>query len=376
MYNLLRPSLSLSLCMILLSPAASISEDAKPRKRKRIPIVSPLLGTHGEVTFQIKADKAERVVVQGQMPPGYIELVKGDQGLWSATIEGVMPGVYEYSFLVDGLRMLDPGNRYLKPMRSPKTSILYIPGTTPIDFNPDIEHGTIHFHEYHSKPIGRFRELNVYTPPGYENSTGDYPLLVLQHGHSDSYATWTAHGKAHWILDNLIASGNAKPMIVLMLDGHPIPSSYGNGRSPENTESLRKDLLQAALPMIEQKYRIKKGPEHRAIAGLSMGGMHAISIGLNELDHFGWIGAFSAAIPEQDSVNAVFSDVSRMNHAIRLLWIACGKKDSLVSENRRFIQRLETEGIEHTWQLTDGGHNWPVWREYLVSFLPELFKFK
>ena len=138
-------------------------------------------------------------------------------------------------------------------MRAPKTSILHVPGRNAFDFDPQISHGTVHYHIYHSEPIDRTRELQVYTPPGYESSKNKrYPLLVLQHGHSDSFATWVTYGKANLILDNLIAAGKAKPMIMVMLDGHPIPSSWGDGRSTNNTEELRLDLMKVVLPMLEK----------------------------------------------------------------------------------------------------------------------------
>ena len=163
-------------------------------------------------------------------------------------------------------------------------------------------------------------------------------------------------------------------MIVVMLDGHPIPESYGGGRSPENTEELRRDLMEVALPMVEKLYRLKGGRENRAIAGLSMGGGHSLTIGLNELDTFAWIGAFSAGVPGPERVESATRDVDRTNDQLELLWIACGKEDFLLDENKKLIAFLEGQGIEHEWHLTEGGHSWPIWRGYLADFAPLLFR--
>ena len=362
-----------SLLLLLAHLPLAAQEDKKKRKPRPAPVVSPSLHEDGRVTFRIQAPNAESVSVSGEMKKGRIELEKGDRGIWSATTEPIEPGLYGYSFTVDGLKMLDPGNPELKPGRSPKTSILYIPGDNPFDFR-DVPHGTVHHHAYHSKPIDRFRELLVYTPPEYETGSSSFPLLILQHGHSDKFSSWTGYGKAHWILDNLIADEKAKPMIVAMLDGHPIPESYGNSRSPENTEELRKDLMEVVLPMLESKYRIKGGREHRAIAGLSMGGLHALSIGFHELDTFSTIASFSGAIPDPSVTEPALTDSKNTNEKLNLLWIACGKDDFLLQENKKLIATLEENGIEHEWHLTEGGHSWPIWRDYLSRLAPLLFR--
>ncbi len=354
------------------------AQDQKKPEKKRsrpAPVVSPTIHDDGKVTFRIKAPKAKAVTVSGEMARGKLELTLNEEtGIWEGTLDSVEPGLYGYSFSIDGVQQVDPGNPALKPMRSPKTSVLHIPGGNVFDFDPEIEHGTVHTHGYFSKPIERYREMRVYTPAGYETGEGEYPLLVLQHGHSDGGATWTAYGKAHWILDNLIASGKAKPMIVVMLDGHPIPESYGNGRSDENTDELRRDLMEAALPMAEKLYRVKAGRENRAITGLSMGGLHSLTIGLNELDTFSQVGAFSAAIPDFKAIDVALSAPDKTNKQLDLLWIACGKDDFLLKENEKLVSKLEETGIGHKWVLTEGSHAWPIWRGYLADFAPLLFR--
>jgi len=373
-FQTFRPHAVITLLVALAFPGSGLRAAEKARRAARpAPVVSPTIEAEGRVTFRIAAPNAEKVSLVGEMIKGRVAMERDKAGLWTATLEGVEPGIYGYSFDVDGRKMVDPGNPTLKPMRSPTTSVLYLPGDHSYDFK-DVPHGTVHLHNYHSKPINRFREMQLYTPPGYETSDEEYPLLVLQHGHSDSFATWVAYGKAHWILDNLIAEDKAVPMIVLMLDGHPIPESYGGGRNVANTEELRRDLLEAALPMIEARYRIKEGRENRAIAGLSMGGLHSLTIGLNEMDSFAWIGAFSAAIPEGDSVQSAMDDPSGTNEKLKLLWLACGKDDFLLDENLAAVEAFKAVGIEHDWQLTEGSHAWPIWRGYLADFAPLLFR--
>ena len=362
-------ALLVSTVFIPLSGAA----EKKKRKPRPAPIISPTIHEDNSVTFRISAPKAESVSVRGEMADKPLALEKNDSGLWTGTLAEVKPGIHGYSFVVDGVSIVDPGNPSLKPMRSPKTSVLHIPGDNDFDFK-NVPHGTVHGHDYHSEAIDRFRQMRVYTPPGYETGSERYPVLVLQHGHSDGFATWTDYGKAHWILDNLIAEDRAVPMIVVMLDGHPIPESYGDGRSTNNTDELRRDLVEVALPMVDENYRTRPGRENRAIAGLSMGGLPALTIGLSHLDTFSTIGSFSGAIPKMEVIEPAFSDPDATNKALDLLWIACGKEDFLLDENKELIAALEENGIAHEWLLTEGSHAWPVWRGYLADFAPQLFR--
>ncbi len=367
-----RPAIAFFSALLAITSVGAADKSAKKPRPK--PIVSPTLHDDHSATFRLQACKAQKVEVGGQPFSKRLPLTKGTNNVWSVTSKSIPPGIYEYSFYVDGLQMLDPGNPQIKPMRSPKTSILYIPGGNIFDFRSDIAHGSVHYHGYYSKPIKRFRELQVYTPPGYETGKSAYPLLVLQHGHSDSFATWVAHGKAHWILDNLIADGKAVPMIVIMLDGHPVPESYGDGRSTANTEELRRDLMREALPMIEKLYRVKPGSANRAITGLSMGGLHSLTIGFQERHAFDWLGAFSAAVPTEEDLPTLLTNPKDLNSDYKLIWIAIGKDDFLLKENKRMIALLKEKSIRHEFLLTEGGHSWPIWRDYLARFVPRLFK--
>lgn len=373
------------LCLITMSALAGpplAAGEAKPAAPRPPPVVSPEIKADGSVIFRIKAPKAAEVQVRGQWAKEPLALAKDEQGVWSVTSGQLPAGVWEYSLVVDGVTMVDPGNVAIKPMREPRTSILHLPGTPAKEWDfQDVPHGTVHTHVYAAKAFaGAAREVMVYTPPGYEAGTVTYPLLVLQHGSGDNHQTWTAHGKAHYIFDNLIAAKRLQPLVVLMLNGHPpagvLKETDQARRRAEAMDAFIRELVQDALPLADATYRVAKGPELRAIAGLSMGGGHALGAGLTNLGRFGWIGAFSAAPPEPELLAPVLADAAGTNAQLKLLWIAIGKEDFLLERNQAFIATLTEKGIRHEYVLTEGGHSWPVWRQYLIDFAPLLFKAK
>ncbi|MGE3312384.1 MAG: alpha/beta hydrolase-fold protein [Limisphaerales bacterium] len=358
------------------SASAAPTTNAAPRRGQGPPPVrSAVVDDDRRVTFRLRAPKATEIAVNGQWPDGRAPMTKDTNGVWSVTVGPVPSGVWEYGFQVDGVGMIDPGNPAIKPMREPRTSILHIPGEPPLihDFR-DVPHGVVRQHTYRSSSLNRLRELAVYTPPGYDqNPSAQFPLLVLQHGSGDNQATWVAHGKAHWILDNLFAQGRAVPMVVVMLDGHAAVASGGGG--PQNNTALfERDLLEDALPLVESAYRLKPGAVNRAIVGLSMGGGQSLTIGLKHTDRFAWVGGFSASVPSAESVGAALGDPATTNGRLRLLWIACGKDDFLLRRNEDFIATLKERTVRHEWRLTEGNHSWPVWRTYLAEFTPLLFQ--
>ena len=366
------PAMLLALLNLPCPAAEAPRAAAAPRRPP--PIRSPEVQADGRVTFRLQAAKAGEVVVNGQWPNGRTAMAKGSNEVWSVTVGPIPAGVWEYSFSVDGLSMIDPVNPAIKPMREPRTSILHLPSQPPAlhDFQ-NVPHGVVRQHTYFSKSLGRLRELVVYTPPGYDQkSRAKYPTLYLQHGSGDNQSTWTTHGKAHWILDNLIAQGRAKPMVVVMMDGH---AAIAGAPPPmtNNTALFECDLFENVLPLIEANYRVKRDAMNRAIAGLSMGGGQSLAIGLNHPDWFAWIGGFSASVPRAESVSGALANSDPTNRKLKLLWIACGKDDFLLGRNNEFIATLKEKGIRHEWHLTDGAHTWPVWRIYLGDFLPRLF---
>lgn len=347
---------------------------------QQTPLVSPEINSDGSVAFRLRAPKAQAVSLRGQWDRKQVEMTKSTDGVWSVTAPGVKAGVWEYSYIVDGLTMIDPANPARKPQRNPTASILHIAGTPPNvwDFQ-DVPHGTVHQHTYFSKSLGRPRDMWVYTPAHYEteaHQSAKYPLLVLQHGSGDRHETWVVHGKANLILDNLIASGKAKPMIVVMIDGHPlgqVPRDMADRRAAA-LAAFKTELLEEALPLAEKLYRISPERGQHAIAGLSMGGSQSVSTGLTNLDRFAWIGAFSGVAAE-DEVKVALDDATGTNAKLQLLWIACGKDDSRALErSEQLLEALKGRGIRHEWHVTEGDHSWPVWRGYLAEFLPRLFQ--
>jgi len=358
----------------LLISLSLVAADAPPPRPRPLPVISPDVQPDRRVTFRLQAPQATAVVLSGQWPEGRAPLVMDASGVWSVTVGPVDAGVWEYSFQVDGLSMIDPGNPAIKPMRQPRTSILHLPGQPPSlhDFQ-NVPHGVLHQHTYGSKALGRPRELVVYTPPGYDRTPEQrYPTLYLQHGMGDNQATWTVHGKAHWILDNLIAQGRAQPMVVVMLDGHASiggPAAFGN-----NSTAFERDLLEDAMPLVEANYRVVAAAGSRAIVGLSMGGEQALRIGLNHPERFAWIGGFSAATPSRESVAEALDHPDATKAKLKLLWIACGKEDFLLKRNEEFIAHLREQQLRHEWLLTEGNHSWPIWRGYLAQLVPRLFQ--
>lgn len=342
-----------------------------------VPLISPEIQADHSVTFRLRAPKAQSVLFRGQWDKQQVAMTKDADNVWTVTMPAVKAGVWEYSFIVDGLTMIDPANPALKPQRNPSASILHIPGMPPNvwDFQ-DVPHGAVHQHTYLSKALGKQRSAWVYTPPGYEaDTTTKYPLLVLQHGSGDRHETWVVHGKAHWILDNLIATGKARPMIILMLDGHPlgqVPREMADKRG-ESLKAFKRELLEDGVPLAESHYRVSPDREQRAIAGLSMGGWQSLSIGMTNLDRFAWIGSFSGAVDEGE-IKPALDDAAGTNAKLKVLWIACGEKDFLLDRNNQLITTLKAHGISHEWRLTPGDHSWPVWRDYLAEFAPKLFR--
>jgi enterochelin esterase family protein len=263
-------------------------------------------------------------------------------------------------------------------------SVVHVPGpaSLPWEIN-DVPHGTIHHHFYRSRIVGDDRDFYVYTPPGYNSKAKElYPVLYLLHGFSDDASAWTAVGRAHVILDNLIAQRKAKPMIVVMPLGYGAPEILSHGVAAFHDASLRQRnfarfrdaLVDEVIPQVEAAYRVSKDRKSRAIAGLSMGGAESLITGLNSLDHFAWIGAFSSGgLPADFSAGFPALD-SKANTQLRLLWIACGTDDHAIGENRKFRDWLRSKGIQHADIETPGQHTWMVWRRNLATFAPLLFQ--
>lgn len=339
------------------------------------PVLSPQVHPDRKVTFRVRAPNAQKVELALETFPRR-EMQKGGDGVWTATAGPLEPDIYGYTFVIDGTGFVDPSNGMTKPNALSVSSAVLVPGDPPQLWEQTaVPHGAVHQHFYESAIVGGRRDYFVYTPPNYDPKKR-YPLLVLCHGFSDYADGWIAVGRAHFILDNLIARGEAKPLIVVMPVGYGVPLDRlrtGGQRTPElwreNARKFSETLLSEVLPAVERGYRVEQRPEKRAIAGLSMGGGEALLVGLNHLDRFGWIGAFSAGgFPP--SLDEVYPNLGERDNArIRLLWIACGKEDRLVEPNRKLTGWLASRGVRHTWIETPGAHTWPVWRRHLADFV-------
>jgi enterochelin esterase family protein len=366
----------LAALLLLLAPAMPLAA------QQPAPPKSPEVRADGSVTFRFRAPNAQRVFLQreGAAP---VPMERDGGGIWSVTVGPLEPDLYGYSFVADSVALIDPLNPLMKPNLLSTQSMVHVPGGPELPWElRDVPHGVVHHHFYHSGVVGDDRDYYVYTPPGYDPRVGTtYPVLYLLHGFSDAANGWSAVGRANVILDNLIADGKAKPMLVVMPLGYGAPEILARSpgaRDPNvgtrNRDRFRDALLGEVVPRVEAEYRASTRREDRAIAGLSMGGAEALFTGLNALDRFAWIGSFSAG-GLGDDLNAAFPrlDASAASD-LRLLWIAVGTEDRLLDPNRRIRQFLTSKGVKHTDVETPGAHTWMVWRRNLATFAPMLFR--
>ena len=356
------------------APRTEAPRTNAPARREFMALVSPEVQRDRTVTFRLRAPNAKEVKLAGEWAGATNALINSN-GTWTAMVGPLPPDIYGYSLVVDGLSIADPSNPWLKPMRASRTSVLEIPNDPPSLWQfQAVPHGTVHEHAYFSKSLDMKRRLHVYTPPGYEKNSQRYPVLYLFHGAGDNDATWTAHGRAQFIADNLLAEHKTKPMIIIMPDGHAYsgnPTQVSSNLMARNVERFRDDLLQDVMPWIESVYRVKAGRNNRAIIGLSMGGGQSLAIGLKRHDLFGWVGGMSSFLPNaQKVVEEVFPNGKS---DLKLLWFACGKDDRLIDGARQLSAALNEKHIPHQFKETEGNHSWPVWRRYLGDFLPLLF---
>jgi enterochelin esterase-like enzyme len=348
------------------------------------PVVSPEVQSDNRVTFRFRAPNANEVSLSLEGAPKDLAMQKDEQGVWSVTSEPLTPDFYGYAFVADGVHLIDPSNPLMKPNLLNTTSQVHVPGPGLPWEVVDVPHGEIHHHFYKSTVVGDQRDFYVYTPPGYDaRGKQSYPVLYLLHGFSDDASGWTAVGRANVILDNLIAQGKTKPMLVVMTLGYGAPEILRGGfggfsRNPEvrdrNFAKFSEALLGEVLPRVESAYLVNKDRNSRAIAGLSMGGSESLLTGLNNLDKFAWVGAFSSGgIPEEFDKDFPKLD-AKANNQLKLLWIACGVDDRLIELNRKLRSWLEAKGVHKVDIETPGAHTWMVWRRNLVAFSGLLFR--
>jgi enterochelin esterase-like enzyme len=365
------------------------------------PVKSPEVAADGRVTFRLRAPNAKEVAVS--IGGKRIPMQKDEQGVWSLTTDPMTPDIYTYSLVVDDASMNDPANRQVQTSFGSFQSMLVVPGSQPWLPSPGVPRGAVTRHAYHSAVANDDRDFFVYTPAGYDaRRPQPYPVLYLLHGLGDDAERWlTGGGGAANILDNLIAQNKAIPMIVVSPLGYGTSQGPAGGRGSQNLIGYSKILLEEVMPTVDKAYNVTKNREQRAIAGLSMGGAETLYVGLNHLDKFAWIGAFSSApmlFPAaadaaqaagpggggrgapQPMDPAVFAKTfptldAKANSQIRLLWIVCGTADGLIGVNRQFKDWLKSKGVQFTEQeVADMAHVWPLWRQNLTDMAPRLFQ--
>jgi enterochelin esterase-like enzyme len=372
---------NIALASCLLLPLAATGW-AQPQPRTPAVISSPEVHTDNSVTFRFRDPNANEVMLtlEGAKPA---PMQKDDQGVWSLTAAPLQPDFYGYSFVADGVGLIDPSNPLMKPNLLHTQSQVHVPGPASLPWEVgDVPHGLVHHHFYKSGVVGDQRDFYVYTPPGYDpRAKRSYPALYLLHGYSDDASGWTAVGRANVILDNLIAQGKAKPMIIVMPLGYGAPEIVAlepRGFAPElrqlNFDRFSQALIAEVIPQVEASYRVSGDRNSRAIAGLSMGGAESLLTGLNNLDKFAWVGAFSSGGITEDFEAGFPGLDAKTNEKLRVLWIACGTDDGLIALNRKARAWLDSKGVHNTGIETPGGHAWMVWRRNLADFSGLLFR--
>lgn len=367
----------------LLASSAPLSLSAQAPARFRSTDIHP----DRSVTFSYKdaAATSAALSLEGVAKP--IAMEKDDAvGIWHVTTQPLAPEIYSYHFEVDGNRQLDPLNPHTTLNLLSISNQIAVPGDTPQPWeDTNVPHGTLHHHIYTTATVlGLPQNQNayfVYTPPGYdEKSKKPYPVLYLLHGWSDSDSGWSAVGRANLILDNLLAAGKIKPMIVVMPLGYGDIAFVRNHNAwddpatvDHNTDLFSKALLTEIQPRVESEYHAAKDRNDRAIAGLSMGGLESVQIGLTHTDKFAWIGGFSSAVHNFDYAEK-FVSLDPKTADLHLLWIACGTEDELIEPNRKLVAFLKTKEMPVTPIETPGLHTWLVWRDNLIHFAPLLFQ--
>jgi enterochelin esterase family protein len=341
------------------------------------------VNTGRSVTVRFRDAGAKEVMfnLEGAKPAA---MTKGADGVWTITTAPLEPDDYGYFFTADGVPQLDSDNPVIKPNLIGVQNQLHVPGPAPLPWEvAGVPHGVIHHHFYKSGVAGDQRDYYVYTPPDYETSAKKkYPVLYLLHGYSDDASGWTAVGRANVILDNLIAQGKAKPMVIVMPLGYGAPEMIqkkwnawsDHALRDRNFTNFREALLNEVMPRVDREYRVSTKPQDTAIAGLSMGGSETLIAGLNNPEKFAWAGAFSSGGLGDDMAKWFPSTDSKVNDKLKLLWISCGADDALIKANRNIVDWLKGKGVKLTFVEVPGEHTWMVWRRNLVTFASLIFQ--
>ncbi len=386
------------LSVVLFTLLFSISLCAQESLGSRININSPEVNPDNTVTFRLFAPKAVKVQVTGDFISGEpripIDLVEGENGVWEYTTGPLASELYYYNFIVDGLTIRDPSNVYTIRDIAMIMSVFIVGGDKGDLYSvQNVPHGTVSKVWYDSPTLNMKRRMTVYTPAGYNKDSKKYPVLYLLHGAGGDEEAWMDLGRASQIIDNLIAQGKAKPMIVVMTNGNPgQEASAGESqmnfnfkpgfRGPNNQQPTASfpESYKDVKAYIEKNYRVIPNKASRAVAGLSMGGGHSYTISKDYPNTFDYVGLFSAAVgPAVDREGKVQNDVlaqlkKQRDNKFKLYWIACGTADFLYDRNIQYMKQLDEMDFPYTYRESDGGHTWRNWRIYLSEFLPMIFK--
>lgn len=349
------------------------------------PAVSPEYHPDGSVSFRIKAEDAAKVELECQMFNGTKPMIKDENGIWSITVKPEVPDIYPYAFIVDGTKIADPANVDIFPNEGFKYSLCDVrrkeAGVQDIQ---DVPHGKVSYRYYHSDTCGGIeRPLLVYTPAGYTPSGKEkLPVLYLIHGMTDTYETWFKVGRMNNILDNLIAQGRAERMIVAMPYANPYIEMNASGLDKPydamDTDLVTREIMDEVIPFIENNYKVYTDPNHRAIAGFSLGGRQALACGLGNSDKFRYVAPFAPAIfgteYKENFENGVYDSIDTIKKNLKLLWLGTGSDDFLIQVSRSLDSFLTENGVEHTFYNPGGGHTWMNCRDYLELTAEKLFK--
>jgi enterochelin esterase family protein len=372
-----------------------------------VEVDSPQVHPDKRVTFRIYAPRASEVVLDGDwIPQGRGSggpLTKDSEGIWSITVGPLVPDYYMYTLTVDDVPTIDPQNRDVKQGVNPLKNILFVPGEeAAFEETRAVPHGDVRILWYDSPTLGGARRMHVYTPPDYDTGKATYPVLYLIHGGGDDDRAWSTIGRAGFIMDNLLAARQVTPMVIVMPNGSiPRPPGFTlrlTGADRTDPAAIKRridaiskmhdtfveDLLTTIMPTVETRYRIRADREHRAIAGLSMGGAETLRVAPSRLDLFSHVGVFSMGLQvgRDGGVNTdfeernagFFADPAKTNERLKLFYIASGENDTTVTDGpRRLSETLKRHGIEHIYNETTGGHVWINWRLYLRDFAQLLF---
>ncbi|MBK5722272.1 esterase [Dysgonomonas sp. Marseille-P4677] len=344
-------------------------------------IVSPEVHADNKVTFRLHAPNAKQVQLNAQFLKENLPMTKDSNGIWSVTTLPIQPDLYPYFFAVDSISVTDPSNILIFPNEKFKHSLVDIPSTTSAIYSVrDVPHGRISYKFYKSKTLNDTRPLVIYTPPGYNpQSDQKYPVLYLLHGATDTHETWFKVGRVNFILDNLIAEGKAKPMIVVMPYANPRMTYLGkvNTRIKDSFD-YTEELINEVIPFVENNYRVQVSPSSRAIAGFSRGGYQSLHAGLGHPEIFEYVCAFAPAVnaqqAEKNFKNGIYAPNKELKSKLKLLWLGCGTEDFLYEWSLNFIKKLDEQGISYEKKFTQGGHTWMNCRIYLNETAQKIFK--